>query len=143
MMPTTTTTRRRLLGAALVVTAAAAFAACGDDDDPPRDSPNEDAVTPDEDGEVDPGSVDGEFDDAVQVEITGTQYEDVTVPAGGWIEIVNSTGENHTFTADEDDAFNWEIGPDEGAFVPAPEESGEYPFHCENHDGMAATLVVE
>ena len=72
------------LAAALVaVTLTAAMTACGDDDD-------------DAGGESDSGSAaapaeGGEGGDAT-LDVTEFQFSDVTVPAGGTLEVVNSSG---------------------------------------------------
>lgn len=116
---------RRRLALGLGIALALALGACGDDDDG-------DAAT-------DAEPADG---DAVSYEVDEISYSDVTAPAGGTIEINNTSGLPHTFTAD-DDSFDVDYGPDETASVPVPDEPGEYPFHCEIHPQMTATLTVE
>jgi plastocyanin len=97
--------------------------ACGDDDDPGANRPEEGG-------------------DTVRYEIDSNTYEDLVAPAGGTIEITNSSGAEHTFT-DDDDSFDVPVADGETAEVDAPEEAGDYPFHCEIHSSMAATLTVE
>lgn len=75
------------------------------------------------------------------LEVTDLSYSDVTAPAGGTIEITNTSGTSHTFTAD-DGSFDVDYGADESTSVQAPTEPGEYPFHCDIHGSMHATLTV-
>jgi plastocyanin len=79
---------------------------------------------------------------AVAYTVDAIQYDDVSAPAGGTIEIENTSGAPHTFTAD-DGAFDVSYGPDEAATVDVPAEPGEYAFHCSIHASMQATLTVE
>jgi plastocyanin len=122
------------LAAALVaVTLTAAMTACGDDDD-------------DAGGESDSGSAaapaeGGEGGDAT-LDVTEFQFSDVTVPAGGTLEVVNSSGGPHTVTAD-DGSFDEELADGATISVTVPSEPGEYPYHCEIHPSMQATLTVE
>jgi plastocyanin len=76
------------------------------------------------------------------LEVDSIAYHDVTAPAGGTLEIVNTSGTAHTFTAD-DGSFDVEYGADDTITVDVPAEPGDYPFHCEIHSSMTATLTVE
>lgn len=116
---------RYLLSVAVAVAMGLALAACGDDDDAEPDA------------EADNGTA-----DAVAYEVDDISYSDVTAPAGGTIEIDNTSGVPHTFTA-EDGSFDVDYGADESATVSVPDEPGEYPFFCEIHPQMEATLTVE
>lgn len=107
------------------------LAACGGDDD--------DDTSGDDTTEEDSGGGGG---DAVDYVVESIEYTDVTAPAGGTIEIDNQSGAPHTFTAD-DDSFDFEVVPDGGTTIDAPADPGEYPFHCEIHASMTATLTVE
>ncbi|HEX6568341.1 MAG TPA: cupredoxin domain-containing protein [Acidimicrobiales bacterium] len=118
-----------VLAAPLALTLLVASAACGDDDDDTSSDTTES------------GGGGGGGADAT-VEIVEFQYSDVTVPAGGTIEVINSSGATHTFTAD-DGEFDEEVGDGETVTVDAPAEAGDYPFHCEIHPSMTATLTVE
>lgn len=76
------------------------------------------------------------------LEVVEIEYHDVSAPAGGTLEIVNSSGVEHTFTAD-DASFDQSYGSDESIAVDVPDEPGDYPFHCEIHPTMTGTLTVE
>jgi plastocyanin len=113
----------RLLAALAAVALAVGLAACGDDDDA--------------------GGGDGGGGAAAgTLEITEFQFTDVSAPAGGSLEVVNSSGAGHTVTAD-DGEFDEDVGDGETVEVPVPAEPGEYPFHCEIHPNMKATLTAE
>jgi plastocyanin len=108
-----------------VLVLAAATAACGDDDDG---------------GAAGDGSPGG---DGATLEITSLDYSDVSAPAGGTLEIVNSSGAPHTFTADDGSFDVSDIGDGDTVTADVPDEPGEYPFHCEIHPSMTATLTAE
>jgi plastocyanin len=136
-----------------------ALAACGDDDD---DSATGDTTA--DTGGGDPygdngtettapaggGDTTGDTADAgggggggqVSYQVSSIDYSDVTAPAGGTIAIENTSGAPHTFTAD-DGAFDVEYGADQPGTVDVPAEPGSYPFHCEIHPSMTATLTVQ
>jgi plastocyanin len=125
------TRARRLVVTVLAAGLALGLAACGDDgddDEEATDTPSEEAG-------------DGGSGDAT-LEVTEFEYEDVTVPAGGALEVVNSSGGPHTVTAD-DGAFDEELPDGETITVTMPAEAGEYPYHCEIHPSMTATITVE
>jgi len=128
-------TRRRwwpLAAAMMAVTLTTAMTACGDDDDAGDEAGGESAPA-DEGGE---GSGDATLD------VTEFQFSDVSAPAGGTLEVVNSSGGPHTVTAD-DGAFDEELPSGATVSVTVPTEPGEYPYHCEIHPSMQATLTVE
>jgi plastocyanin len=116
---------RQLLSLPLALALGLALVACGDDDDAEPDAEAENGAA-----------------DAVSYEVDDLSYSDVTAPAGGTIEITNTSGLPHTFTA-EDGTFDVDYGADESATVSVPDEPGEYPFVCEIHPQMEATLTVE
>lgn len=128
---------RRTLRAGLAVLAAAglvlSLAACGDDDDSATDEGDE-ATSETESGGA--GTADA------TLTVDSLEYQDVTVPAGGTLEIVNTSGVGHTFTA-EDDSFDEDYGSDETITVQVPDDPGDYPFVCEIHPQMTGTLTVE
>lgn len=110
-------------------------AACGDDGD---DDSSPDAT---EDEAPDEGAPE-EGAGGRGLEVSEFEFADVTAPAGGSLGVTNSSGGSHTFTAD-DGAFDEGL-PDGGTVtVAVPAEPGEYPYHCEIHPDMAATLTAE
>ncbi|HET6952507.1 MAG TPA: cupredoxin domain-containing protein [Acidimicrobiales bacterium] len=122
----------RLAAAVALVALTAGLAACGGGDD------DEDSGSGSGSGTEEGGS--GTAD--ATLEITEFQFTDVSAPAGGTLEVVNSSGGAHTVTAD-DGAFDEEVGDGETIEVQVPAEPGEYPFHCEIHPSMEATLTAE
>ncbi|HEX8803721.1 MAG TPA: cupredoxin domain-containing protein, partial [Acidimicrobiales bacterium] len=78
----------------------------------------------------------------VTYEVTEIAYTDLTAPAGSTIDINNSSGAAHTFTAD-DGSFDEDVASEGTTEVQAPDEAGTYDFHCEIHPSMTATLTVE
>lgn len=125
---------RRLFTAGVVAVFALGIAACGDDDD---DTASDDETTTTAAGDDGGGGAAPN----VPVEITEFQYTDASAAPGGTLEIINSSGAAHTFTAD-DGSFDVEVGSGETGSVTVPAEPGEYGFHCEFHSSMAATLTV-
>jgi plastocyanin len=119
---------RRAAAAFAAVALLAGLGACGDDDD--------DASS---DGESTDQGTGGSAD--ATLEVDSLSYSDVSAPAEGTLEIDNTSGAAHTFTAD-DGSFDVDYGPDETVDVDVPSEAGEYPFHCEIHSNMQATLTV-
>jgi plastocyanin len=65
----------------------------------------------------------------------------VSAAAGGTLAVKNESGAGHTITAD-DGSFDEELPDGETVDVKVPSEPGEYPFHCEIHPSMKATLTV-
>lgn len=109
------------------------MAACGGDDgdDAADDAADEspEATSPAESGDA-------------LLDVTDFSFSDVTAPAGGTLEVLNSSGASHTVTAD-DGAFDEPLGADDTIQLMVPDEPGEYPFHCEIHSDMTATLTAE
>lgn len=67
-----------------------------------------------------------------------------SVPAGATITVRNEDDMGHTVTSDDNGAsFDVAVGPGEEVTFTAPEEAGEFPFHCRPHPNMTGTLVVE
>ena len=65
----------------------------------------------------------------------------LTVKAGTAVDIKNTQGVAHTFTAD-DGSFDLELDPNGGGthtFATA----GSFPYHCTIHTSMKGTVVVE
>lgn len=69
---------------------------------------------------------------------------DLTVSAGETIVLRNDGDVTHTATADDGSFDLGEVaGGESSEPATAPDEPGTYPFHCEIHSGMTATLTVE
>lgn len=69
---------------------------------------------------------------------------DLTVGPGEDIVLKNDGNAPHTATADDDSFDLGQVSGGEASDpVAAPEEPGSYPFHCEIHPDMTATLTVE
>ncbi len=64
-----------------------------------------------------------------------------SVPPGAEVTVVNEDSSFHTVTAD-DGTFDVGARKGEPVTFTAPDEPGEYPFHCTPHPNMTATLVV-
>lgn len=144
---------RRLAGLGLIAALGLSLVACGGDDDDdastggeteePADSgsdsggdPYGDDPAPGEDGGAGSDAAGGEY------QITAIEYTDASVAAGSTLTIADSSGTAHTFTAD-DGAFDVPVPGDNTAELQVPAEAGDYPFHCEIHPSMQATLTVE
>jgi plastocyanin len=129
---------RRLGIALLLGTLVFATAACGEDD-------NDDGA----DAESDGGGGGGEDDgggggdsESGSITIEGSTFADtIEADAGATITVTNNDGVPHTVTADDGD-FDVAVDPDSEAELTAPDDPGEYAFHCEIHSGMTSTLVV-
>jgi plastocyanin len=121
---------RRAAVAAIAVGLFAGAAACGDDDDASSDGGSTDQTS------------DGAGAADATLEVDSIAYSDVTAPAAGTLEIDNTSGVAHTFTAD-DGSFDVSYGADETVDVGMPTEPGDYPFHCNIHASMTATLTVD
>ena len=117
--------RRRLL--AVVLGLGLLLAACGGDE-----------------GD-DPGSGSGASGDGEHViTIEGSAFSGAdSVPAGSTITVENEDDFQHTFTPDEDGAFEGaSLDGGSSATVEAP-EPGTYAYHCEIHPSMKGSFTVE
>jgi plastocyanin len=140
---------RKLLALGFVGGLALAFAACGDDDD--DTASGGESTTTEADAGGDPygngatttAAEGGGGGGAATLAITAIQYSDVSAPAGGTLNIENSSGAPHTFTSDDDAFESVDVAADGSATATVPGEPGDYPFHCEIHPDMQATLTVE
>jgi plastocyanin len=88
------------------------------------------------------GSVESGGGTARPILVDSISYSDGTAPAGGTLEIDNTSGVAHTFAAD-DGSFEVSYGSDETVDVDMPTEPGDYRFHCKIHASMTATLTVD
>jgi plastocyanin len=136
--PMRSTTRRwtSLAAALMAVTLVTAATGCGDDDDSADDTGSD---TGSETGSETGGEETG---GGATLDVTEFEFSDVTAPAGGALEVTNSSGGPHTVTAD-DGAFDEELPDGQTVSVTMPTEPGDYPYHCEIHPSMAATITVE
>jgi|SoiMethySBSTD1v2_1073268.scaffolds.fasta_scaffold09265_11 plastocyanin len=129
------TTAARLLAATAALTLL--LGACGgDDDDSSSDTTAAQGDSGGGGGTAEGGAAEG------KLEVTSFDYSDVTAAAGGSLEVVNSSGGAHTFTAD-DGEFDEELPDGQTIQVAVPAEPGEYGFHCEIHPSMTATLTAQ
>jgi plastocyanin len=139
---------RKLLALGMVGGLALALAACGDDDDDSASSGGSTTTENEANEYGDNGSSTtaaesgGGGGDAT-LEISSIQYSDVSAPAGGTLEIDNSSGAPHTFTSDDDSFDSVDVASDGATDAQVPSEPGTYPFHCEIHPSMQATLTVQ
>jgi len=146
---------RRLAGLGLVTALGLSLVACGGDDDDestdagdsteePADSGSDSGSDPYGDGEDSGSGGDTGASDPAggEYQITAIEYTDASAAAGSTLDIVDSSGAAHTFTAD-DGAFDVPVSGGGTASLDVPAEPGDYPFHCEIHSSMQATLTVE
>lgn len=140
---------RSLLASAAVALLVVGLAACGSDDD--KTSTGDDTgatatAAPGDDGYGggDSGGDTGGEAAAGTIVAKDFSLTDITVAPGAEIVLDNQGGKPHTATAD-DGAFDLGQVSAGATSEPAtaPEEPGSYPFHCEIHKDMTATLTVE
>jgi plastocyanin len=96
------------------------------------------------DGEY--GSTDGDTAEGTDGTIVAEDFSltDITVAPGAEIVLQNDGAATHTATADDGSFDLGEVAGGETSDPgTAPTTPGEYPFHCEIHDSMTATLTVE
>lgn len=121
---------------ALFVSAAMLFGACGGDDD--EDATDTDTAAEDtDDGASDHGGGDS------TITIEGFKFSAATAAPGATVSISNEDGSAHTVTADNGEFDSGNIEGDGEGSITAPDEAGDYPFHCEIHTSMKGTLTVE
>lgn len=76
------------------------------------------------------------------ISIAGLSFGgDVTIDAGGTVEVINNDSLPHTWTAD-DGTFDVSLSPGDSA-TRTIDEPGEYSFFCSIHPEMTGTLTVE
>jgi plastocyanin len=143
-------TRARLLPLLAVVFAtllAFGVAACGDDDDAQATGDGSGTTVDSSGGDpYDYGATTGGDTDVAAGTIVAVDFElsDTTVAPGDPIVLQNDGEQNHTATSDEEGLFDLEAdGGSASEPGTAPDEPGEYTFHCEIHSSMTATLTVE
>jgi plastocyanin len=143
---------RKLLALGAVAGLGLALAACGDDDDDTASGGDTTTTEASDDAGSDAygngstttaGEGGGGGGGDATLAVTSIDYSDVSAPAGGSLAIENSSGAPHTFTSDDDSFESVDVPADNSATAQVPSEPGEYPFHCEIHPDMQATLTVE
>jgi plastocyanin len=138
--------RARAAATSLSVLALATAVACGGGGEPEVAAPSPSASSPSASSSSGPlpNSTAPAEDSPAEVVITisgfAFQVPD-SVPPGAQITVVNEDSSYHTVTADDG---TFDVGARQGEPVTftAPEQPGEYPFHCTPHPDMTATLVV-
>ena len=119
-------------------------AACGSDDS--QDTSSEGTTTtgaPTDDPYGSTGGDTGGTGESGTIVAEDFSLTDLTVAPGEEIVLQNDGSASHTATADEG-AFDLEAdGGTTSEPAAAPDEPGTYPFHCEIHADMTATLTVE
>ena len=121
------------------------LAGCGSDDDNADTAGGDDGGTT-TDGSYDYGNGGTGGGEAASDAIVARDYSlsGITVGPGEEIKMKNTGTETHTATADNGEFDLGEVEPGKTSKPgKAPMEPGAYPFHCEIHDTMTATLTVE
>jgi plastocyanin len=65
-----------------------------------------------------------------------------TIEPGGEVTITNQDNVGHTVTSDEDGVFDITVAPGQSVTFTAPDEPGDYPYHCTPHPNMVSVLSV-
>jgi plastocyanin len=143
-MPLHPTARRPhlVLAATVAVALLVAAAACSSDDDADAGAGDASTTTAAAAGDdTGDGGAGGEAGTIVAADFSLT---DLTVAPGEAIVLRNDGAAPHTATADDDSFDTGQVSPGETSEpATAPDEPGSYPFHCEIHSSMTATLTVE
>jgi plastocyanin len=139
-----------MAAAAAAVVLVLGLAACGDDDDVITGSEDDGttitaAAPPADDDPYGSGGTTTGGDEATSDTVEAVDFSLTSLTVGSGSEVTfENRGENpHTMTADDGSFDSGQVGPGESASVAAPEEPGDYAFHCEIHPAMTATLTVE
>lgn len=85
----------------------------------------------------------GGTSDETFIEAKDFSLTSITVAAGAAVKVENSGSATHTVTADDGAFDSGKVAGGASGSLTAPTEPGEYPFHCEIHPAMTATLTVE
>lgn len=135
---------RSWLGTSLSVLVLATTAACGGGGEAELAPPAAGSQSEPSSSAPSPDSVATAEKPAEEIVITISDFAfDVpeSVPPGAEITVVNEDSSYHTVTSD-DGTFDVGARNGEPVTFTAPDEPGEYPFHCTPHPNMTATLVV-
>ena len=65
-----------------------------------------------------------------------------TISPGSEVTVINQDSVGHTVTSDEDGVFDIVVGPGQSLTFTAPDEPGDYPYHCTPHPSMVSVLTV-
>jgi plastocyanin len=132
-------TRSRLLASiALCSALVLGAAACGDDSETSSTT-----TAPAAGGDETTTTAGGGDGGGSGLEITDFTFaDDLTVEAGAEVEVSNNDSVPHTVTADDGDFDTGQIAGGETSSFTAPDEPGDYAYHCEVHQNMTATLTV-
>jgi len=135
---------RSLLAVATAALLLAGLTACGSDDKAPTSAGDGTTTTVDSaGGNYDAGGGGGTSSAAGTIVAKDFSLTDLTVAPGAEIVLQNDGSTKHTATAD-DGTFELQAdGGSTSSATTAPSEPGSYPFHCEIHASMTATLTVE
>lgn len=121
----------------LFVSVAMVFGACGGDDD--EDATGDDTAAVDtDDGADDNGGGSG----GGGITIEGFKFNSATAAPGAEVSISNQDGSAHTVTADNDEFDSGNIDGNGSGSITAPDEAGQYAYHCQIHPNMKGTLTV-
>ena len=138
--------RARAAATSLSVLVLATTVACGGGGEPETAAPSPSASSPSASSSSGPSpdSAAPAEEPSAEVVITISDFAfqvPDSVPPGAQITVVNEDMSFHTVTADDG---TFDVGARQGqpATFTAPEQPGEYPFHCTPHPEMTATLVV-
>ncbi len=132
-------THVRLRSVLLLAVLAVTLTACGGETTTDAGDAGLSTQTEDTDADV---SGDTGADAAAGVSISDFSFATQPVAAGSQVNVTNADDTAHTVTAD-DGAFDVRVGAASSATLTAPEEPGEYDFHCDIHPTMKATLTVQ
>jgi plastocyanin len=139
--------RARGIVTSLTVLVLATTVACGGGGEPEAATPSQGTSTssaPSSTPTPSSESADPTEEPAEKVVITISDFAfqvPETVPPGAEVTVVNEDGSYHTVTADDG---TFDVGARQGEPVTftAPEQPGQYPFHCTPHPSITAILVV-
>ena len=139
---------RPLVATLLAAALALGVAGCGDDDSTSGDSgttATDGGGTTDDAYGSTAGGDGGSSSDLPSVVAQGLAYEDdLSVGPGDEFIFDNQANTTHTLTADDGEFDSEEVaGGSQSDPMTAPDEPGDYAFHCEIHPSMTGTLTVE
>ncbi|WP_114905407.1 plastocyanin/azurin family copper-binding protein [Ornithinimicrobium murale] len=82
-------------------------------------------------------------DGAALITIADFEYATTgTIEPGAEVTVTNQDEVGHTVTSDEEGFFDVEVGPGETVTFTAPDEPGDYSYHCIPHPAMVSVLTV-